>query len=86
MLAKVLSGATVGLESVPVTVEVDVTARGLPSFKIVGLPDKAVEESKERVLTAIKNSGGDIPDHRITVNLAPADLPKKAQPMICRLL
>ncbi|MFC1726967.1 YifB family Mg chelatase-like AAA ATPase [Patescibacteria group bacterium] len=77
MLAKVKSGATVGLDSVPVIVEVDVTKRGLPAFKIVGLPDKAVEESKERVLTAIKNSGNEIPKHRITVNLAPADLPKE---------
>lgn len=77
MLAKVLSGATVGLDSVVVTVEVDINMQGLPSFTIVGLPDKAVEESKERVRAAIKNSGADFPGRRITVNLAPADLPKE---------
>jgi len=77
MLAKVTSGAAVGLDSVPVTVEVDISGRGLPSFTIVGLPNKAVEESKERVRAAIKNSGAEFPTHRITVNLAPADLPKE---------
>ena len=77
MLAKIFSAATVGLSSVPVEVEVDVSATGLPSFTIVGLPDKAVEESKERVRSAIKNSGSEFPDRRITVNLAPADLPKE---------
>jgi magnesium chelatase family protein len=77
MLAKVLSGATVGLDSVPVTVEVDISTKSLPSFTIVGLPSKAVEESKERVRAAIKNSGAEFPSHRITVNLAPADLPKE---------
>lgn len=76
MLAKINSGAVVGLEVVPVTVEVDVASQGLPSFTIVGLPDKAVEESKERVRAALKNSGADFPAKRITVNLAPADLPK----------
>lgn len=76
MLAKIFSGAVVGLEAVPVTVEVDISSQSLPSFTIVGLPDKAVEESKERVRSAIKNSGAEFPNHRITVNLAPADLPK----------
>ncbi|MFC1626658.1 YifB family Mg chelatase-like AAA ATPase [Patescibacteria group bacterium] len=76
MLAKVLSGAIVGLESVPVTVEVDIASKALPAFTIVGLPGKAVEESKERVRSAIKNSGAEFPARRITVNLAPADLPK----------
>ena len=76
MLAKVFSGATVALNSVLVTVEVDISEKSLPSFTIVGLPDKAVDESKERVRSAIKNSGADFPSHRITVNLAPADLPK----------
>ncbi len=76
MLAKILSGAVVGLEAVAVTVEVDIASQGLPSFTIVGLPDKAVEESKERVRSAIKNSGAEFPAKRITVNLAPADLPK----------
>lgn len=77
MLAKVISAAVVGLDAVPITVEVDIASQGLPSFTIVGLPDKAVEESKERVRAALKNSGADIPPKRITVNLAPADLPKE---------
>ncbi len=76
MLAKIFSGATLGLESVPIEVEVDIASQGLPSFTIVGLPDKAVEESRERVRSALKNSGVDFPTRRITVNLAPADLPK----------
>jgi len=75
MLAKITSGATVGLNATLVDVEVDI-ADGLPSFTIVGLPDKAVEESKERVRAALKNSGAFFPSTRITVNLAPADLPK----------
>jgi magnesium chelatase family protein len=76
MLARVISGAIVGLNVTLVEVEVDIPGTGLPSFAIVGLPDKAVEESKERVRSAIKNSGADFPTGRITVNLAPADLPK----------
>lgn len=76
MLAKISSGAVVGLDAVPVTVEVDIASQGLPSFTIVGLPDKAVEESRERVRAAIRNSGAEFPAKRITVNLAPADLPK----------
>lgn len=76
MLAKIASGAVIGLDAVPVTVEVDIASQGLPSFAIVGLPDKAIEESKERVRSAIKNSGAEFPAKRITVNLAPADLPK----------
>lgn len=77
MLAKVNSGALVGLNAVPVEVEVDVASQGLPSLTIVGLPDKAVEEAKERVRSAIKNTGADFPAKRITINLAPADLPKE---------
>lgn len=77
MLARVLSAAIVGLEAVPIEVEVDIASQGLPSFTIVGLPDKAVEEAKERVRSAIRNSGADFPARRITVNLAPADLPKE---------
>lgn len=76
MIAKILSGALLGLSAVPVTVEVDISSGGLPSFTIVGLPDKAVEESKERVRSAIKNSGAEFPKRKITVNLAPADIPK----------
>ncbi len=76
MLAKISSGATLGLDAILVDVEVDIANQGLPSFTIVGLPDKAVEESKERVRAALKNSGADFPISRITVNLAPADIPK----------
>ena len=78
MLAKVISCATVGLEGAIVEVEVDISP-GLPSFTIVGLPDTAVQESRERVRAAIRNSGCIFPTKRITVNLAPADL-KKAGP------
>lgn len=65
-----------GLDAHLVDVEVDVS-QGLPSFNLVGLPDKAVEEAKERVRSAIKNSGFDFPAKRITVNLAPADIKKE---------
>lgn len=75
-LAKVYSAAVVGLEASPVEVEADIS-NGLPSFTIVGLPDKAIEESKERVRSAIKNSGANFPAKRITVNLAPADIKKE---------
>ncbi len=77
MLAKVLSGANVGLNAVPVTIEVDIAASGLPAFTIVGLADRAVEESKDRVRSAIRNCNADFPSKKITVNLAPADLPKE---------
>lgn len=78
MLAKVLSCAVVGLEGAIVEVEVDISP-GLPSFTIVGLPDTAVQEARERVRAAIRNSGCTFPMKRIVVNLAPADL-KKAGP------
>lgn len=76
MLVKVNSVANIGLESVLVDVEVDVASQGFPGFTIVGLAGKAVEEARERVKTAITNSGMDFPGKKITVNLAPADLPK----------
>jgi magnesium chelatase family protein len=76
MLSKITSGATVGLDATLVDVEVDIPNEGFPAFNIVGLPDKAVEESKERVRSALKNTGAKFPETRITVNLAPADLPK----------
>src|SRR4030043_190383 len=78
MLAKVISCAVVGLEGAIVEVEVDISP-GLPSFTIVGLPDAAVQEARERVRAAIKNSGFAFPMKRIVVNLAPANL-KKAGP------
>ena len=76
MLAKVKSTAVVGLEGAVVEVEVDISP-GLPSFTIVGLPDKAVQEARERVRSAIRNSYYKFPNRRITVNLAPADLKKE---------
>ncbi|MEA3442878.1 MAG: YifB family Mg chelatase-like AAA ATPase [Chloroflexota bacterium] len=76
MLAKVTSCAVVGLEGAIVEVEVDISP-GLPSFTIVGLPDKAVQEARERVRSAIRNSSYKFPNRRITVNLAPADLKKE---------
>ena len=76
MLSKVLSGTTTGLQGILVTVEVDVYLKGFPQFRVVGLPSKSIEESKDRVKTAIKNSSFKFPEGRIIVNLAPADIPK----------
>lgn len=77
MLARIKSVACVGLESFLVEVEVDVAERGFPGFSIVGLPDKAVGEARERVKTALTNSGFGFPQKKIIINLAPADLPKE---------
>lgn len=74
-LAVIHSRAQVGIDAPPVTVEVHL-ANGLPAMSIVGLPETAVKESKDRVRSAIINSRFDFPARRITVNLAPADLPK----------
>ncbi len=76
MLAKALSFGLKGIDGYPVLVEADVY-NGLPSYELVGLPDMAVKESKERVRSAVKNSGFEYPAKRITVNLAPADLRKE---------
>ena len=76
MIAKVQSYALSGLEGVCVTVEADIS-RGLPSYEMVGLPDAAVKESKERVRSAVKNSALEFPAHKITVNLAPAYVRKE---------
>ncbi|HEY3524484.1 MAG TPA: YifB family Mg chelatase-like AAA ATPase [Candidatus Limnocylindrales bacterium] len=76
MLATVFSATLSGLEGRVVRVEVDV-APGLPGFTIVGLPDAALQEARERVRGAIRNSGFEYPPRRITVNLAPADVPKQ---------
>jgi magnesium chelatase family protein len=76
MLAKTLSAAIVGLEAELVDVEVDLV-NGQPYFALVGLPDAAVRESRDRVYAALKNSGLYFPQQRITVNLAPADLRKE---------
>lgn len=76
MLSKIYSGTVIGLDGTLIEVEVDVAKNGFPGFTIVGLPDKAVGEAKERVRAAINNVSFQIPDTRITVNLAPADIPK----------
>ena len=75
MLARLRSAAVFGVEAYPVQIEVDVSF-GLPSFTMVGLPDATVRESRDRVRLAIRNSGLEFPPHRITVNLAPADMRK----------
>ncbi len=75
MLACMRSAAVFGIEACGVQVEVDVSL-GIPSFNMVGLPDASVRESRDRIRSAIRNSGFDFPGSRITVNLAPADIRK----------
>ena len=75
MLASLRTAAVFGIEACPVHVEVDVSF-GFPGFTMVGLPDASVRESRDRVRAAIRNSGFEFPAHRITVNLAPADVRK----------
>src|SRR5476651_996191 len=75
MLASLRTAAVFGVDACPVYVEVDVSF-GMPGFTMVGLPDTSVRESRDRVRSAIRNSGFDFPPHRITVNLAPADVRK----------
>ena len=75
MLARTKTFTIEGLQTRQVTVEVDIRA-GLPGFAIVGLADPSVREARERVQAAILNSGYEFPARRITVNLAPADVPK----------
>ena len=77
MLAKIFSGTTIGLDGVLIEVEVDVAGKGFPTFTIVGLPNKAIDEAKDRVRTSINNSGFEMPDSRLTINLAPANIPKE---------
>ena len=79
MLAKVASAALLGIEALAVDVEVDIASRGLPHFSLVGLPDAAVKEARDRVKAALKNSGFNFPLRPITVNLPPADLKRKAR-------
>ncbi|GAB0056371.1 Competence protein ComM [Candidatus Magnetaquicoccaceae bacterium FCR-1] len=76
MLARVDTIALDGIRAIPVEIEVDL-GRGLPVLNVVGLPDGAVRESKDRIRSALKNSGVQLPARRITINLAPADLPKE---------
>ena len=77
MLVKLPSVAILGLKTVGVEVEINLASKSFPSFNIVGLPNKAIDEAKERVRTALINSSIEFPQKRITVNLAPADLPKE---------
>lgn len=77
MLSKILSATLLGIDAHLVEVEVDITNKGLPHFSTVGLPDTAVKESKDRVRTALKNTGFNFPLKQITVNLAPADIKKE---------
>jgi magnesium chelatase family protein len=75
MLAQIISGAVLGVDAYFVRVEVDL-ATGLPCINVVGLPENAVREGRERVLAALHNEGFRVPPRRITINLAPADIPK----------
>ncbi|HSJ31088.1 MAG TPA: YifB family Mg chelatase-like AAA ATPase [Longimicrobiales bacterium] len=75
MLAEIISGAVLGVDAYLVRVEVDL-GRGLPCINVVGLPESAVREGRERVLAALHNEGFKVPPRRITINLAPADIPK----------
>jgi magnesium chelatase family protein len=75
VLASLRTAAVFGIDACPVHVEVDVSF-GFPAFTMVGLPDTSVRESRDRVRSAIRNSGFEFPAHRITVNLAPADVRK----------
>ncbi len=77
MLVKVSSALNLGLNAIGIEVEVNVASRGLPALEIVGLPTKAVAESKQRVKTAIVNSNIEFPKKRVVINLAPADIPKE---------
>ena len=77
MLSKVISATLVGIEAYLVDVEVDITSRGLPHFSMVGLPDTAVKESRDRVKAALKNTNFIFPLKQITINLAPADIKKE---------
>lgn len=76
MLARISSAALVGIDAIPVVVEVDVSGGGLPGLTLVGLPDATVRESRDRVRTAIRNAGFPFPSTRVTVSLAPADVKK----------
>src|SRR3974377_469737 len=78
MLAKLKTFSLVGIEALPVEVEVDVSPSGLPKQVLVGLPEAAVKESAHRVERAMVNSGFQRPQSRVVINLAPADLPKEA--------
>ncbi len=77
MISRILSAAVIGIDAYIVEVEANIEGKTLPGFSTVGLPDSAVKESRERVQTAIRNSGFDFPYKKITINLAPADIRKE---------
>ena len=76
MMSRVLSCATMGIDAYIVTIETDIQHQ-MPKFSLVGLPDSAVRESYDRVKAAIQNSGRLFPNHRVTINMAPADIKKE---------
>ena len=77
MMSRVLGCATLGIDAYLVRIETDLSRRQVPGFSVVGLPDNAVKESRDRVVPAIRNSGRTFPNKHITVNLAPADVRKE---------
>ncbi len=84
MFATVHTRASLGVAAPAVTVEIHLS-NGLPALSIVGLPETGVRESKERVRSALLTAGFEFPAKRITINLAPADLPKEGGALTCRL-
>ena len=84
LFAKTYGATTLGIDGRIIDVEVDVS-QGLPGFELVGLPDTSVKESKELVRTAIRNSGIQLRQERVTVNLAPADVQGQYQAKHCRV-
>src|SRR5688500_6050000 len=83
MLARIISGAVIGVDAILIDVEVDI-ASGLPCINVVGLPEGAVREGRERVTAALHNTGHVIPPRRITVNLAPASCSIAWRRGVCR--
>ncbi|HYO26107.1 MAG TPA: magnesium chelatase domain-containing protein, partial [Lacipirellulaceae bacterium] len=78
MLAKLHTFSLLGIDALPVVAEVDVSTAALPKTVLVGLPEQAVKESIHRIERALVNSGFVLPNNRVVINLAPADLPKQA--------
>jgi len=83
-IAVVHSRALAGMGAPPVTVEVHISA-GLPGLTLVGLPDTEVREARDRVRAALLSAGYEFPQKRVTINLAPADLPKVSQPSLIEI-
>ncbi len=84
MLASVHTAAILGLEGRLVEVQVDIAREGVPHFLLVGLPDDAVREAREQVRAAVRNSGLEFPLRRITIQLAPAQMPKNGPAKTCQ--